>query len=181
MKINLLKLTVFATNRDFKMWCGGANKIVITAIISPLTIKKPTNKLVSRTIRQIKVVDSSVSHYIRHLFDRTGKATEKSIFDSLVLQRFRFWTKIISTCQILKWKYITHWILNWKFFGMSVFLKKTLQSKNHVLTHFTSWIRHILHFRVFFKKSFYNTSHLELKNLQDIRFWNKIFLQRVSS
>ena len=104
MNINLLKLTVFATHTDFKMWCGGANKIVITAIISPLTIRKPTNKLVSRTIRQIKVVDSSICHYITHLFVKTGKTTEKSIFDSLVLQRFRFWTKIISTCQFLKWK-----------------------------------------------------------------------------
>ena len=149
MKINLLKLTFFATHTDFKMWCGGANKIVITAIISPLTIKKPTNKLVSRTIRQTKIVDSSAFQFIRHLFAGTGKTTEKSIFDLLVLQRVRFWTEIISTCQILKWKNITHWILNWKFFGTSVFFKKTLQSKNHVLTHFTPWIRHILHFRVF--------------------------------
>ena len=181
MKINLLKLTVFATHRDFKMWCGGANKIVITAIISPLTKKKPTNKVVSRTIRQIKAVESSVSHYIRHLFARTGKTTEKSIFDSLVLQRFRFWTKIISTCQILKWKNITHWILNWKFFGISVFFKKNFAVKKSRFDSLYFVNTTYLAFSCFLKKSFFNTSHLELKNLQDIRFWNKIFLQRVTS
>ena len=170
MKINLLKLTIFATHRVFKMWCGGANKIVITAIISPLTKKKPTNKLVSRIIRQIKVVDSSVSHYIRHLFARTGKTTEKSIFDSLVLQRFRFWTKIISTCQILKWKNITHWILNWKFFGISDFFKKNFAAKKNTfrltllreyeifcifvffkikfLQHVTSWIEKFTRYQI---------------------------------
>ena len=126
LKLNLYKLTFFATNRSIKMRTGSVNGLISRAIISPAAKKKPTNEQTPPTMRQTKILNSSQSSLILETnMLKPAKRNEKSNFELIACQRIRFWMKKFSTFLILKWKTVQRvglWnktfpecqILNWR-------------------------------------------------------------------
>ena len=69
--IKFFSLPFLATKKDIKKMSRSANELAITAIVSPKTIGKQTNRKTPPIIRKTKVANSSHSSYIRYFYTRT--------------------------------------------------------------------------------------------------------------
>ena len=85
-----MSLAFYATQRALKRLSGSSNEIVMTAIISPTIIRKPTDKQPARMIMQKQVANSQQNPFKFAIFTLEPEKHKKSQFEPKFLEHVRF-------------------------------------------------------------------------------------------
>ena len=123
------------------MWSVSANELVITAIISPTTKKKPTNKQAAPIIMQRQVANSSHSSFVfcsnrkKRMKNRSlnQKCQSASDFKSISFRLVRFWIRNFTTAQIFSQKILFLSDFEYTSFPKPDF-EEEIPSKNRILS-----------------------------------------------